>query len=329
MKINVFVIGYKNHALKIISILSNISDIEKIVVYHPDMDSREAPKMDKNIIFTDNFLLILDAKCVFIASPSETHYFYLKKIRDLYQNIRDVPYIYCEKPIVTSQLELDWLSSNILFYKNRLMCGYNLRFLEFSTETQKLLINNKFGKPVFANFQVTHGIAFKNSMRNNWRFTSDNAFSNIVGNLGTHYVNLSMHFFGKIIKSNLNIGQFSNQKRADTAVISIQHGSGVISTIILSYASVFSKRLEVFFTDGSINSDGKELFSKHPRDTFNADGEFKSPEAQLIKALPVNRDDSLEKSLKYFLKVASINSSFNFKDLSNALDSTREILTFQ
>ena len=326
MKITVFVIGYKNHAFRIISTLSKNRELGKIIVYHPDINNCVLPEMADNVLLTDDFKLFRTAKCVFIASPSVTHYYYLKKIHDEFEDLTDIPYIYCEKPIVTSQLEVDWLSENIESFKNRLMCGYNLKFSNFSVKAGELINDNSFGKPVFANFQVTHGLAFKKEIGLNWRFSSEDIFSSIIGNLGVHYVNLSIHLFGDIIRSNLNLGNFANHQNEDTAIITMEHSSGVLSTIVLSYASIFSKRFELFFTDGLITGNSEGLFCKYPRDTFDSSGEFISPPEKLITEESDKRDGTLEKSLEYFLKYAVLNLDFDRENLKQAKDTTLAIL---
>ena len=68
----VAIIGYKNHAGRILNIIKNDLLLHDVVVFHPDKKN--------DIINTNNFNVVLNTKCVFVASPNSTHFYYIKKV---------------------------------------------------------------------------------------------------------------------------------------------------------------------------------------------------------------------------------------------------------
>ena len=72
MAIKLGIIGYRNHAAKLLSILENKPGITINTIFHPDK------KID-DPRFSNNFNNILDSDAVIIASPNHTHFEYIKK----------------------------------------------------------------------------------------------------------------------------------------------------------------------------------------------------------------------------------------------------------
>ena len=91
--LNLGIIGYRNHAGKLISFLEKNSECEINYIYHPtkSLDDR----------FTNNFSNLYDCDAVIIASPNKTHYEYIEKLTKNFNG-----YIFCEKPPVTNNEEL-------------------------------------------------------------------------------------------------------------------------------------------------------------------------------------------------------------------------------
>ena len=73
MKIKLGIIGYRNQAAKLLSILQNKQDVTVKSIFHPDK------KID-DPRFTNDFKDILDSDAVIIASPNHTHFEYIKKL---------------------------------------------------------------------------------------------------------------------------------------------------------------------------------------------------------------------------------------------------------
>ena len=87
------IIGYKNHAKKIINHIKKKVSISHI--FHPQ-------KKLKLKIYTNNLKDLLQLDCIFIACPSDYHFHYLNYFnKKKYQG-----YIFCEKPPVTKLNDL-------------------------------------------------------------------------------------------------------------------------------------------------------------------------------------------------------------------------------
>ena len=156
------IIGYKNYSLKIKSILKQLGyDNIFNFNYHND---------DINIIE--------DSDVFFIASPNETHVFWIKKLEKFNK------YIFCEKPPATNQNDLKHIQN----YRDKLYFNFNYRYSYLANIINKFKINGDIGDPIYINCSSTHGLAFKRSFKENWRFNNENLFSSIVGNLGIHYI---------------------------------------------------------------------------------------------------------------------------------------------
>ena len=110
---NAFVIGYKNHALRIINHLVDSAYFDKIIIYHPNKLKLLAfEKISESTVVSNDFKESLLCSCVFISSPAETNCDYIKKILALSKSIGNIPYIYCEKPVAVNEKELIWLKKN-------------------------------------------------------------------------------------------------------------------------------------------------------------------------------------------------------------------------
>ena len=92
MVLNFGIIGYRNHAGKLISFLEKNSECKINCIYHPtkSLDDR----------FTNNFSDLYDCDAVIIASPNKTHYQYVEKLTKNFNG-----YIFCEKPPVIKNEE--------------------------------------------------------------------------------------------------------------------------------------------------------------------------------------------------------------------------------
>ena len=99
MKIKLGIIGYRNQAAKLLSILENKPNVIINTIFHPDK------KIDDSR-FSNNFSDILDSDAVIIASPNHTHFNYIEQLLKGFSG-----YIFSEKPPVTSGKELAKLNS--------------------------------------------------------------------------------------------------------------------------------------------------------------------------------------------------------------------------
>ena len=321
-----FVIGYRNHAERVTRELLKTKAFEKIYVYHPEITKKITKKISPIIEYTDDFTFAYKCLCIFICSPSETHIDYLKKINILNNKYQSKCYIYCEKPIAVSQDEVTWLKKEAKQLSPILSVGFNQRYSSFSSLVSKHLADGRLGRPVSATFEATHGLAFKSNSRENWRFVDNTIFSRLMGNLGIHYIHLSLCFFGPVVDFHLLENKIQSGNNNDVSLMTMRHKSGVLTTIFLSYSTIYSKRQNVFFTDGSICDLNSKLTIKNPRDVFNKKGEFVSPPETKIENSFFSRDSTMAQALKSFINIAVSGESFPEIDLLSSIEAVELVL---
>ena len=260
------VIGLKNQAAKIINYLMRLEYVKNIIIYHPNQVAWQeynlGQEINKNISLTNNFLDILEAKAVFISSPSKTHAQYIKKI----------------------------LSSNA--------------------------------------YTSTHGLSYKKSYAENWRFNDTNPFSSIFGNVGIHYIHLFESIFGEIKSFNL-ISYNVNKQVAfpDTANLNLVNSEGVSASIFLSYSAPFQKNSQCIFNDGILFDNNGVIEIQRPRDSFDDGGRFVAAKRTLLDVgRALCNKNSLERSIDYFFRIVSGNGQFNNDDFELALNASKRVL---
>ena len=94
--------------------------------------------------------------------------------------------------------------------------NFNNRFSYLVKVVKNYHETNELGRPIYINCISTHGIAFKASFKDNWRFNSQDIFSSIVGNLGIHYIDLLAHLFGPITKLDVKYLSVTSNNLPDT-----------------------------------------------------------------------------------------------------------------
>jgi len=87
MAVKLGIIGYKNHAERLLNILDKKKDCHVEFIYHPT-------KKLKDVRGTNKILDLLSCDGILISSPNDTHFSYLKKLEKFNG------YIFCEKPPV-------------------------------------------------------------------------------------------------------------------------------------------------------------------------------------------------------------------------------------
>jgi predicted dehydrogenase len=327
MKNYAFVVGYKNHAERIIKEIIGYSQFEKIYVYHPEIKKKLiSNKIINHIEITDNFNIAEQCLCIFVCSPSGTHVNYLKKIILLKDEHLSKSYIYCEKPIGVSQNEINWLKNEVKRLSPILFVGFNQVYSNFSLEVSKYLDNGKIGLPVSAIFEATHGLAFKSSAKKNWRFVDTNIFSNLIGNLGIHYIHLALNWFGSIEDFYLLENKIKSKNNNDVSSLIMRHKSGIITTIFLSYSTIYSKRQNIFYTNGSVCLIDNKLTVNGPRDTFNKLGEFKAPPSTKIKNSFSSRNSTLQLAVKDFIESAISSKKFSETNYLRSIEAVEVVL---
>lgn len=330
--LQIVVIGYKNHAERVINILCEMPSVKSVIVYYPDSTKTRvlADGAHFKIKYTSVWDNLMDSDAFFICSPSETHIDYILKILDFVSKNNSFPYIYCEKPPGISKKDLQWLKSMKLKLHNNLYFGFNYRFSSLYMHLKKTIESRKLGAPIYANFTASHGLAFKKGMAKNWRFSDPSVFSKITGNLGIHYVDMCLGLFGSIKNISITEQNVAKNSQPDTAIIRLFFESGIICNIFLSYATIFSQSTDVFFTNGLLKENNGMVDIFYPRDTFNALNEFCLPKAiNLENNFEFkNSEFGLKESIYYFVSKVEKGSFLNKKEFDQSIKATEVFLGF-
>jgi len=300
MKISI--IGYKNHSLRLKTILNDL-DYNNICNFN---------------YHTDTINKIEDSDVFFIATPNDTHVDWIKKL-EIYNK-----YIFCEKPPATNEKEL----SEIEDYKEKIYFNFNYRFSSFSKIIKKYNINNKLGSPVYINCVSTHGLAFKDSFKDNWRFNNKSLFSSIVGNLGIHYIDLLAYLFGEFTDIDIKYLSVTSKNLPDTCKLTFMM-KNCFADVLLSYATPFTNRIYIIYDNGIVELVNGEISLREPRDCYDENGYFASPKKEILKTFRDSNqyyNDSLSESIKYFFSFANNDLNIPKAHYIQSIESNRLLL---
>ena len=314
------IIGYKNHSKKILSIFLKNSKYKFKVFVHKKKSLKNFIHNDR-VKYSNNLKDFLDLKIIIIASPSKTHLKYLSffKSKDRY--------IFCEKPGVTSLKELSVLNSFKKSEKDRIYFNFNYVHSETFECLKKLITNKKYSNLVYITVKCSHGLYFKNK-KIPGRFNNKNIYENIFGNLGIHYIHMFINLFKNVSLNFVNIISTNKDNLLDTVVVNLIINKKINLNLFLSYASIYNQSMEFYFNNAKIEFNNGRIIEHFPRDNFNKKGNFIPP---IKKTLNKNLDltnNSLEKSVNFFLKTISKKQNFN-KFYKNAISTNELILNYK
>ena len=272
MKISI--IGYKNHA-------SRLENILKGMGINPFMWNHH----------TDNFTELIDSDGILISSPNDTHVQYIKDILD----ISPQSYIFCEKPPSVNLEELDYLDGLDSDTKGKIFFNFNRRFSYIS----KLVKEKDLGKPVHFNFVSSHGLAFKDTFKDNWRFTSTNELMGVYGTVAVHYIDMCIWLLGECENISINKSTYSESNLADSVTIDMKFKNGCTTNIFVSYVTPFINRSNMIFENAIVEQEDGIINLYENWNTIDEKGFFKKPNKQTLLELESSREyynDSLENS---------------------------------
>ena len=318
------VIGYQNHSYKIISNLAKNKSIKKIYSFcYKKEKIRHLNRNNKIKIleYVSDMEKLDQCKSVFISSATKTHFEYIKKF------IKKKIYIYCEKPGPTNLKQINFLKKLPKKIKEKIYFGHNLLHSDVYSFLREIIEKKIYGKPIYAQANITNGISYKEKFNNNWRFKSNSIFQKISGNVGIHYLSFFMFLFGDI--RNIKINQFGciDKKKIDNAIIDMDFNRNFYSKIFLSYSTIADDEIKIFFSNALIIVNEKNLSIFHPRDTFNKVGNFIKPKRKIIKKFNTSwSEKSLQNSINYFIETLNSNKKFKIKYFNKCLK-VNEIIT--
>lgn len=264
------------------------------------------------------FIYLKKCKIIFILSPNNTHYRYIKS---LYKG----RYIFCEKPPVNKKKDLSELKK---LKSKKIYFNFNFRFIKIA----KILTNRekyKLGKLIYANLSSSHGLSQKKNYKKNWRSNIKKCPKGIYEMVSIHYIDLINHIFNgiKISKPKLiNSSKVGNS--FDTSLVEIKLTNNALVNIFSTYNSAYSKNLIFLFENGIVQQKNNILSIHGPSINLTKNGFFKAP--KLIKNFYVNQNKDLENSLfdsvSFFLKHAQNKKDFKKKIWDDSLKSNSLIL---
>ena len=315
-------VGYKNHARRMLDLLLEIEDVADIFVYYPSRDVLESSDIlgiSSRVSITNIFddLLVLDF--IVIASPTSTHISYIEKL-SLYQG-----YIFCEKPAV----QLAEYNHLVSFSKNsRLYFNYNYRRTDFFTECAGAIADNRFGPLINMSFNSSIPLARSAGFQDNWRNTKELGFNSLLGNVGIHYLDACMYLLGAeafdsdaLSFRGLRVSKYS--KGYDAFVLTIDNKKILPINVFLSYSSITQNSAIAFFEDAMVALVNGKLSISSPALCFS-EGRFLPPSENLIVNYGSTKnyfDRSIRASLDFFIRHVVSKSKIDHYEIRSVIAS--------
>ena len=257
-------------------------------------------------------------KVIFIISPNNTHYAYLKK---LYKG----RYIFCEKPPVNNKkdlLELKKIESKKIYF------NYNFRFTkiaEIIMKKDKFKLKNL----VYANLSLSHGLAQKTDYQKNWRSDLKKCPKGVFEMVSIHYVDLINYLFDVLKIEKPKLVNLSTVGSAyDTSLVEMKLKNDALVNIFSTYNSSYAKNLFFLFENGIVEQRDNILTIRGPSLNLDKKGFFKPPKIIKIIKIDENKDylNSLHDSVIFFLDHVKKKKTFNKKILDISLKSNSLIV---
>ena len=286
------IIGFGSQAKRIIKILEksgkNISYIYKKNI-----------KKNYNQRLTNKFNDLEKCNIIFICSPNNTHFYYIKK---LYKT----RYLFCEKPPVDKISDLKLLNK---LNNSKIYYNFNYRFSKINESIARAKKLN-FGKLLYGNIIFGHGLATKKNYRNTWR--SNKNQQGVYDVIGIHLIDLIINNF-KIIDIKKKLVNFLKNNSPDNSFFTVRLKDFAQIDCFISYTSPYIQKFNFIYENGILEIANQSIVFKGPRNTFDRKGFFISPK-NIVKERLNNRKDyenSLKQSVNYFIKISGNNRLFD------------------
>lgn len=275
------------------------------------------PMGNKNVN-KKNFNEVEKCNTIFICSPNNTHYFYIKK---LYKK----RYIFCEKPPVSNIREFNLLKK---IKSKKIYFNYNFRFSMIA----KILANIKkynLGKLIYANIIIAHGLASKEIYKKNWRSKYKKCPKGVFEVVSIHVIDLINYFF-KIKKINtpklINLSKVGSS--FDTSMVKLNLNDNATIDIFTTYYAPLFNDWTMIFRNGIIKFEHSKIIIRGPRDSFDKKGFFILP--KIKKEINIfslkDYNSSIFDSVTFFLKSCKTKKNFSNHHTKSSLKSNLLIL---
>jgi predicted dehydrogenase len=330
---NIGIIGYRNHAQRLGKIIEQDERCRNILYYHPDAGRLDdwfgSKEVADGVSWGADFDDLLSQDALFIVTPTHTHWDYLQRLLEA-----SYPgYIFCEKPPCATVESLHAIQKLDSSNKSRIFFNFNYRYSRFATVCREAMASGAFGDPIALRFSSAHGLAFKPHFADNWRNCTDKILENIIGNVGSHYIDLAYYLMGRGSEISLHhLKKSPLTKHADSALILVETALGLPATVLISYAAPFSNTAEMLFSDAIVNLRNGVLSVRKPRDFVDESGLFAPAPEQVIAQFATSReyfDNALQASVGEFFRYVVEKRPIPPEALTCSLDSTEMLLQLQ
>ena len=313
--INFGIIGYRNHAQRLISLIENNSECRLKYIFHPDK------KIDDDRA-TNNFAHLFECDVIIIASPNKTHYDYLKRLKSF------SGYVFCEKPPAVNLDELNKLKKILESNGKKIFFNFNYRFSELNNIFKKYINSKEIGEIIHIEIFASQGLAFKPDYVDSWRADGTNNKFNLLDTVTIHFLDLVNQYFGTS-KNQFYFPKLisKNGTSFDTGQLLLEYEKFNIS-IINSYATPFFGELLIMGTNGYITIKNEILEVRTPRDTFDKNNFFITPPIFFTKKFNMQNDynSSLKNSFDFFILHVINKKDFDISLCQTSLKTTQSIL---
>ncbi len=177
---------------------------------------------------------VIDA--VIVASPNETHHEITMAALD-----RGLP-VLCEKPLGMNTAEARQMAATATARGLVTMVPFTYRFMPTNRFVKQLISDGYVGQPYHLSMRYFAGYARDGAYA--WRFDEAKAGSGILGDLGSHWLDMARWFLGEVIAISAHRDRFvprdprpdtTNYTQAeDSAVILARFESGASATLQVS-----------------------------------------------------------------------------------------------
>lgn len=319
MKVKIGIIGYKNHALRLIKLVSQNEHGTIKFIYHPHK------QMDHSCA-TNRLEDIYQCDAVIISSPNHTHFDYIMNLLRYFKG-----YIFCEKPPVVRLTDVESLSNISHSDKSRVFFNYNYRFGFLNKILSDSYYLEKLGIVHHINIICNHGLAFKEDYINSWRADGKDNLHAVMETVVIHYIDLLRLHFGQIINYVYKPCNVANTGTAYDTVYTMLSFNKVTASIYASYASPYINKIFIIGTEGFLEILEGQISLYYPRDTFNSDGFFKSPPLiqKIVRNIQKEYEDSLRKSWAFFICHVLEGKKIDTKYFEASLSSNKFLLEIQ
>ena len=310
-------IGYRNQSKKLLVSFQKQTKGQYKVYIHNKKNLLKYTNT-RNTNYTNNINDLKNCEIIVISSPSNTHFKYINFFKN------KAKYIFCEKPGVVNKTELNKIQKFSNNLKKKIYFNFNYLHSDFFIILKKIIVKKKYGKIINISIKSTHGLSFKKNSAYLKKSDHKNIYNNIYGNLAIHYINFFINIFYKVDFKNINLYSFNKKKTNDTVSVNLTLNNLIDVNIFLSYSTIFSKTIDIYFSNCLIQFKDNKIYEYFPRDTFNKKGNFTKPKPRLLNKNVDLTQKSTINSINYFLE--SINNKKSFMKEFNKMVNTNKLI---